>query len=231
MKKILTILTTASMVMALVSCDKNDHECPICETIEQEVKKMPSKVTQHRPIPIDIEYFYDVHRRLVKIVQGGSSWVDITYNSDNAPIKLEMMWDTDIIYQDHGKKITILRDTFWLNDEGQFIKWYRNMSSSTIEFTYNSDGNIIKWYYPSTGQEINFSYSDALPIFRYVNVPEWFLFWLHTANALVYPFEKKGYLPSGTDNQISYELDVDNYAIRIKNSDALTHEYEYILIQ
>jgi len=230
MKKNLTIVITIAITMAvtLVSCKHKDEK----------VKKLPSRIVSHEATPFHSELFYDEQNRLIKIIREAYDIVDtlsIAYNINGLPIKLiGGYWDTvDIIYQNNGRKIIISSDTFWLNKKGQFTRWHEE-DIFISKFTYNSNGNIIKWHWRSRGNEIKveyrYKYSDIRPIFRHVNTPEWLLFWLHHA-AIIFPFEKNGYLPlSNLSRKYSYELDMDNYVIKmkIKEDYQLENEYEFI---
>ena len=243
MKKILTILTIATIAIAFVSCSRG------------EVKKMPSKMTESFDfsfLDYDVEdvedviyeYFYDEQNRLVKITHTGQSDVNIFYNSDGLPEKVEGLWwveipNVDIIYQDNGKKIILGIDTIWLNEKGQYIKFIRANIGGWSEFTYNPNGSIAKWINAGreetscsidgggcgSGDGTLGEYSDIPAIWRHTNAPDWFIFWL-MQNMLVFPFERTGniagwgYMETNTDNYLTKLTSHDSVQIR---------KYEYIL--
>ena len=241
MKKILTILTTAVIATALVSCDKDDHEC---EIPKQEVVKLPSKMTSAiGQIPIESNYFYDVRKRLVRI-ERGSDVIHIIYNSDDLPIRFEgnVHHNFSIKYEDNGKKIILTRQswqiTYWLNDKNQPIK--HTLFDHTSEFTYNSDGNISFGKVMKDNDivvEATYSYSDIPAVWRHVNAPEWLLHFLYSINQYIYiTHQTNGYMPTQivyADETptvtFNYEVDTDNYVIEINDSDGPTIKYEYIL--
>jgi len=245
MKTILTILTTAIVAMSVVSC----------KTKDKEVKKLPSKMEyispRHHGISI-FEYFYDEQNRLIKIatLTGNSSSVlhhpmfYITYNSDDLPTKLGDFLPTDIMYQDNE---IIIRDaTLLLNDKGQFTKYF--CEPSTKYFSYNSNGNFSKmnsirsYDGEHNEEETTYNYSDIPAIWRYVNTPEWLLFWLSERKNYTDLFEKNGYLPLQKITNFQdttavvdyiYELDKDYYVTNLKYSydgeKYYEYRYEYIL--
>jgi len=235
MKKFLTIVTTALIAIAVVSC--NSEEKPNNE----EVRKLPSRTVEHLfdgELKIEIEYFYDVRRRLIKIDRRQGEVVHITYNSDDLPIRVERHndWRTDIVYQDNGKTIILSSvslflnpgylwtDTLWLNDKGQLIRFKRSKGLNIDKvFSYDSNGNIAT----VTGWIGYAEYSDIPSIWRHANIPDWFFYWLWYPNMFVMQPQRSGYMFSG----FYYTLNADNYVTEIKTKDGnIFLEIEYILV-
>jgi len=200
--------------------------------------------------------------------------LNIIYNSVGLPVKLVFgSYDYEIAYLNNGKKIVILDDnttrfnfdTIWLNDKGQVIKSYDNVGH-LWEHTYNSKGNIsVQRHYGQyedyeDGQYYDYEFINKVThsrirsVFRHVNTPDWFMFWLSKLwlnnSDYFHPFEKKGYLPlekkyfdkdgKHRSARFIYELDTDNYVKKTKikviygrypDDDMLEWdwEYEYIL--
>ena len=223
MKKFLTIVTTALIAIAVVSC--NSEEKPNNE----EVRKLPSRMfvkfhnnPEHHNV---VQFTYDEKNRMTRLVRIRTNLethpehLYITYNSDNLPIRLDGIVPADIIYQDDNNTVIIHQDTFWLNDKGQIAKHSR--SGNRIEFTYNSSGNIIT----VNGVKIDFEYSNIRSIWRYVNMPEWLHRWL-AGRGWVFAEQKYGYFQLLWGN---FELDENGYIIKIKNDEGqVMFEFEYI---
>jgi len=219
MKKILMILTVATIAIGTAYCkSKND-----------EVVKLPSKIVSLKATSFVSELFYDEQNRLVKIIS--KQWekpdtISIIYNIDGLPIRVDGMFEQsmDIVYENNGRKAILYDDVLWLNRGGRLVK-YSMADAITWKFRYNSNGNITKWRESNHGLTIKYT-NDVRPVFRHVNTPEWFLFWLSTNNIII-PSEKKGFLRSRAESsRYSYELDENSYVTKMRVKEAYEEEYE-----
>jgi len=233
MKKILTILTAATIVaMFGVACNDKDEN-----PTDNEVKKLPSKITNGRPQSSNPSHWifsfnYDDQNRLTKIVSDSTSagTLDIFYNTDNTIKKMEQILrngrTTVITFQYNGNQVfaeTVSNnpsnpsgiDTLWLNDNGQMIQL-----NSYWFFEYNSNGNVIKYRWAgSIPYEIEATYTDIPAVWRYANIPAWIFDQNIEWFSFMDPFTiTKGYMIKETNrispnlkSRYSYTLDKDGY--------------------
>jgi len=279
MRKLLTILITTVIAIAFVSCKarvKNEEvkklpsRIVFCFDDENSIWGFGEFFydEQNRLIKV-----IQMGRRCLcyncDAVNPPDDTLNIIYNSDGLLVKLtEGLYNFEITYLDNGKKIIVScddknywsNDTFWLNNKGQVIKSSDGLGH-IWEHTYNSKGNISKqrqyglWWEDNYGQRHDYefinkvTYSRIRPVFRHVNTPEWFLFWLFefwlSENLTIHPFQKNGYLPfekkyfdadgKYKSSKFTYELDTDNYVIKMKIKDTYFQEwnwgYQYILVK
>ena len=256
MKKIL--ITTAIISLLFAGCNKE----------KDKVMKLPSKRTattltssRHHPLDDTIHFRYDDLNRLVSINNRHGS-ITITYNADHTPRRVVAgNWsysgapnETIFFQYDNNLVITtfcwtscIL--TLTLNVDKQLMKWTVDCPEGDKfmkDFTYNSNGNIIKRKTWNSRDTITTAtYSDVKSIWRYVNIPDWFLFFFSNRYFFVFcvgddswsywGFTKKGYMPSELEStpnyfpgrnrsKFAYELDADGY-VRRMNSEHINTIY------
>ena len=222
MKKIL--FTTAIIGFIFASCNKDNEE--------KEVKKLPSKFIYDSNVRI-LEY--DNQNRLTKFTFSENVYQIFSYNSDGTLSKITRFIDGN---EDHvntfhynGNQAFMFRgdspDTaliFTINSNGELESYsfeefdFEEEESLwwQITLTYNSNGNVTKLEFPVTETpEVRvFTYSDVKSIFRYVNMPDWFLLWFFE-----FEYSKNGYMVSqinfggGDISNFTYTTDTNGYAL------------------
>jgi len=242
MKKFLTILTTALIAIAVVSC--NSEEKPN----NGEVRKLPSKMIQEVPPELLItnfftnRYFYDEQNRLIRLERtiGADEMLRVlyfTYNSDGLLINVsESANDFPITHLENGRKVIVRQDTFWLNDRGLIVRLDRQVQvlgeREVREFIRDTDGHFLN----SDGNFVNIGgaeiiLSDIPTVWRHVNMPEWLFYWLGFSG-LVFPvFPKIGNVPKSvvSHEPLIFELDANGYVTRVAYFGVSAFRFEYIL--
>jgi len=156
------------------------------------------------------------------------------------------------------KFITLLPDTIFLNEKGQraklvsvgitgrqtIRKFYTDSTGRVRPSRIIENGNVYDLL-ADTNRARNYTvYSEIPCVWRHVNMPEWFRFWLGTSYALR-PLGRGNYLPlrhvSGDSvNEYTYELDDDNYVVKMQRiwgayrsfpRQTDTYTIEYILVR
>ena len=243
MKKLLLSLAMFGFLFA--ACNKNNNE----------TKKLPSKITNTwlseggTPNSWFQVFEYDNQNRITKIISwDGRSWEDtmrFTYGTGNMPIKMvangrdgEYVGQRENTFERRGNLILITResedrrsvDTVELNANNQIVRWLLD-GEGGANVEYNANGNINKLTW-SGGSVREIFYSNVKSIFRYANVPDWFMFWVFE---LEYPAQ--GYMPTeihGSNGLIgswAYTLNGDWVATRTatwEGESPTTSTFEYI---
>jgi len=248
MKKLLTIVTTALIAIAVVSC--NSEEKPNNE----EVRKLPSRVSEHNIIADlthNTYYLYDEQNRLIRMIRFDT--FDISYRSDGKPEKVLRNGSPMFVFEFVGNQVFVGGDfpVFTLSNRGQVLRHYYYPATTTYHYTFSENGSLIKIYtYMLAGSDSLFRInenkiipSNVPAIFRHVNTPEWLL-WLLPSRL---PY-KYGYMPATIETAIpigeeqtiilttttQFQLNADGYAIEItwfdngETTPVVRHTIEYI---
>ena len=252
--KVMIIAKREGSLSAYVKTAEKGFEARCVITIEPDpvVKKLPSKITNTwlgeggTPNNQFQTFEYDNQNRLTKIISwDGRGWEDtlqFTYEATgNMPVKMvangrdgEDVNQRENTFERRGNRILITRgstvDTAELNANNQVVRWLLDgEAGASIE--YNANGNISKLTWGG-GSVREIFYSDVKSIFRYANVPGWFMFWVFE---LEYPAQ--GYMPTeihgsgGLIGTWNYTLDGDWVATRTatwEGGSPTTSTFEYI---
>jgi len=259
MKKLLFL--TAIISLLFVGCnndnENDDPNDPSTETVRLLPSRMVKMLGQERVTEIHLEY--DNFNRLVRIAEVGEGAFEVAYNQDHTPATIKLGGATMATFQYYGNLVLVRSriedyhywniDTLTINTNGQLI---RRRSSTFIDwseltpfrgyqfecnFFYNAWGNVGRIEHSFVGfssGSTNFGYSDIKSIFRHVNIPDWFLFYLnfYILNSARFSersiinnsfyldgfFNRTGYMISSINGdyvRFSYELDSDGYVIRM----------------